>query len=294
MQYYKVFSSPLGKIVGEKSTVTANADVAGATAGKSFKFYLKNQGGTETSYQVWYTVAGVGTNPVAGLFKGIQVNIVSGSADTVVAAATRAALIATAGLTLNAVITGATNQIIITGRWPYDTTNIADVDTGYAFATTTAGSATVATAMNLDASAAAGMDWVARPYPSPSTTNQIYARQLQIAIFDSAFTDGTTFGAIAGLTNGISLTLRDINQTALATFFTAIKNNTSLLSLGRQASMMGAIGWLLNFDFVSFYGGEILIDGSLGQDLCLHTADNLTGLDGFYATLYGHYTATTN
>jgi len=293
MQLSKVFSQAMGKIVGEKSTVTANTDVAGATNGHSFKFYLKNESGTEQGYWVWYHVTGLAElNPVTGVFRGIEVTIASGATDAVIAAATRAALIATAGLILLALITGATNQIIITDRWPFDTTNIADVDTGYAFATTTAGSATVATNMNLDASGAAGLDFVIRPWRGPSTLTPIYLRQLQITISDSAFTDGTTFGAIAGLTNGIAIWVRDINQVPIQIFASAIKNNTSLISLGRYVQAMSALVWYINFDLVTDFGGEIPIDGALGQELCFHCADDLTGLTGFYCTAMGHYTST--
>lgn len=150
MQLTKIFSQPFGKIVGEKSTVTCNLDIAGSLNGTGYKFYLKNESGTETAYWVWYHVTGLAElNPVTGIFKGIEVTIASGSADTVVAAATRAALLATAGLSLLGLVTGATNQVITTCRWPFDTTNIADAapPTGFAFATTTAGSATVATNM---------------------------------------------------------------------------------------------------------------------------------------------------
>jgi hypothetical protein len=287
----KIMTSPFGKIVGEKSTITANADVGGATAGHSFKVYLKNEAGTEQGYWVWYTVAGVGNNPVTGTFVGIVVNIASGAADTAVAAATRAALIAKAGLTGLAVITGATNQIIITGRWPFDTTNIADVDTGYAFATTTAGSATVALNANLDASGAAGLDFVVRPYRSQTAAGAIYFREIILSVFDTAFTDGTTFAAIAGLANGVSLLVRDITQATIATIGGPLKNNTQLLAFADNAQQMGSIGWFLRFNLVIMFGGEIPIDGGLGQELCLHCADDLTGLTGFYATAYGHATS---
>lgn len=295
MQLTKIFSQPFGKIVGEKSTVTCNLDIAGSLNGTGYKFYLKNESGTETAYWVWYHVTGLAElNPVTGIFKGIEVTIASGSADTVVAAATRAALLATAGLSLLGLVTGATNQVITTCRWPFDTTNIADAapPTGFAFATTTAGSATVATNMNLDASGAGGLDWVVRPWRGSASLTPIYFRELHIAIFDSAFTDGTTFGAIAGLTNGISLTIRDITQTAFVTLFTAIKNNVALASLAKILSPFGTIGMIFSIDLVSAFGGEIPIDGAQGQDFCLHTADNLAGLDGFYCTAYGHYTST--
>ena len=295
MQLTKAFSSALGKIVGEKSTITCNLDIAGSLNGTGFKFYLPNESGTETSYWAWYHVTGFAElSPVTGVFTGIEITIASGAADTAVASATRAALIAKAGLIYLAVITGATNQVIITSRWPFNATNTADAvpGTGFAFTTTTAGSATVATNMGIDASAGTGMDWVIRPYRGPSTLTPIYLRQLVISIYDSAFTDGTTFGAVAGLTNGISLAVRDYTQTALVTFWTAIKNNAALLALGSFAAAQGTIGYFIRIDLTAMYGGEIPIDGATGQDLCLHTYDNLAGLDGFYATAYGHYTST--
>ena len=55
MQLYKVFSQIAGRIVGEVSTITTNADVGGASNGHSYKFYLKGESGIEQGFWVGKT-----------------------------------------------------------------------------------------------------------------------------------------------------------------------------------------------------------------------------------------------
>ncbi len=290
MTLSKVFTQQAGKIVGEKSTITANADVGGATNGKSFKFYLKGETGTEYNFWVWVHITGLAElNPVTGTFRGIEITVASGATDATIAAAVRAALKADAVCWGLGVVTGATNQIIITGRFPFDTTNIADVDTGWAFATTTAGSTTVAVNANVDGSATQA-NFVVRP-PRAGATSLIYLRKLFLSVGDSALTDATTYGAVAGLTNGIAIVIRDHDGNVLSTICSAIKSNGALLSIGR-AMQFGTLELAMEIDLVGLFGGELPIDGSNGQELAFQINDNVSGLDGHYVTAFGHYTAT--
>jgi hypothetical protein len=288
MQLYKVFSQQAGRIVGEKSTVTTAADVAGNTNGHSFKFYLKGETGTEQSFWLWLHVTGLAElNPVTGVFRGIEVTYASGSTDVVIGAAIRAAIKADGmayGLSL---VTGATNQVVITGRFPFDTTNIADVDTGWTIVTTTAGSATVTLNANVDGSATS-QAFVVRP-PRAGSTSLIYLRRVILSVGDSALTDATTYGAVAGLTNGIQILLRDHDAATLATICTTIKNNGSVITLGR-AMQFGTLELAIEIDLVGMFGGELPIDGSKGQELAFMINDNVTGLDGHYLSCFGHYT----
>jgi hypothetical protein len=162
------------------------------------------------------------------------------------------------------------------------------VDTGYAFATTTAGSATVAVNANVDGSATQA-NFVIRP-PRAGTTSLVYLRTLFLSVGDSALTDATTYGAVAGLTNGIAITLRDHDANVLATVCTAIKNNGALLGVGK-AMQFGTLELQMEIDLVKIFGGELAIDGSKGQDLAFQINDNLTGLDGHYLGCFGHYSA---
>jgi hypothetical protein len=293
MTLSKVFSQMTGQIVGTVSTIACGADTAGSLAGHSWKFWLANESGTLQGYWVWYTVTGyTSNNPVTGAFKGINVTIAGGSTAAQVFAATKAALLASGISPGLATVTGASPNVIISCRWPFVCTATADVDTGWVFTATNAGSATVATNMNLNASGAGGMDWVIRPWRGPISLTPIYLRQLVISIADSAFTDGTTFGAVVGLTNGISIYVCDAYANIFATIASAIKNNAALISLGKWANALGTKNWFVAIDLVAAYGGELPIDGSLGQDLRFHTADDLTGLDVFNCYVTGHYTST--
>jgi hypothetical protein len=290
MTISKAFSQIAGRIVGEKSTITTATDVAGATNGHSFKFYLKGETGVEQSFWVWIHITGMAElSPVTGIFRGIEVTVASGALDTVIAAAVRAALIADGMAYGLSVVTGATNQIIITGRFPFDTTNIADVDTGWTIVTTTAGSATVTQNANVDGSGTM-QPFVVRPYRA-GTNSLIYLRYLILTVGDSALTDATTYGAIAGLTNGIDCVIRDHDGNVMATVFSGIKNNGMLLSIGKSMQF-GTLELEMEIDLVKMFGGELPLDGSRGQDLCLRINDNCSGLDAHYLAAFGHYTAT--
>jgi hypothetical protein len=278
----KVFQQRCQLIIGELSTVTCEADVGGSLAGKSFKFYLKDHLGVEKKFWVYFKVDGVGANPVTAGWYPILVNISENDAANTVANALRAALKAYSGLTHLGVVAGTNPDVTIEGRWPGNTTNIADVDTGWAsIATTTAGSATLAE--NIGLAAAAGA-YVIRPIPNTA----IYLRKLWISLADSAVNDGTKFGALAALATGCAIRIRDHDYAAKLTLASALKTNSDMVNLGAPA-ILSTTMYTLELDFVASFGGELPVSGYTDEDFCFEVNDALTGLDALYAKVEGHY-----
>jgi hypothetical protein len=282
MKLTKILSQPIGQITGEKSTITTGADTTGSLAGKSFKFYLKNEAGTEQGFWVYFVVTGyTSANPVTGSFLGIPVTIAAGTTAANVGAALRAALKANSAITLLARITGATTSCVIEGRWPYDTTNIADVDTGWTIVTSTAGSTTVV----YDMTVAAAANFVYQP----KRTELAYLRRIILSVSDSAVTAGGSFGALAALTNGIYFAVVDVNLTSIVSITPVMKTNAQTIQSGRSM-ILGTTMYTVEYNLVEMFGGEVPIDGSLGQTLICVVGDATTGLDGMFATTFGHYT----
>ncbi len=234
----------------------------------------------ETKYQPYFVVSGVGANPAVAPFIGIPVAIVTNAAAAAVATALRAALYASAYLTHLAIVAGVNPDVTVLGRWPQNPTNIADVDTGWVLATTTAGSTVVD--YNIGAAAAAG-HYIHRPAP----TECVYLRRLVISLADTAVTAGGSFGALAALANGITVQVRDRDGAVLWYGPRAIKTNAQLVSLG-PAHILGTTMYVVNLELADLHGGEIPINGFDDQDFDVYTGDVLTGLDGMYATIYGH------
>jgi hypothetical protein len=290
MNISKVFSAYCGKITGELNTITCAADVAGSLAGHSFKFYLKDYLGVERAFQPYFIVSGVGVSPVVGIFRPIPVHITLNDAANTVAQALRAALKAYTGIFNDARVAGVDPDVTITCRWPYNTTNMADVDLGtFTFVTTTAGSTTVAYNIGL-AAAAGSYVW----QPPPLTWAKTYLRKAIISISDAAVTTPTNFGDIAALANGVALQVRDHDGVALTPFLpSAIKDNGSLINLGR-ATILGAVYYTVEIDFVEAFGGELPVDGNLCQDFNFSVNDNLTGLTTLYCAVFGHFSPTVN
>lgn len=278
----KVFQQRCGLIVGELSTITCGADVGGSLAGDSFKFYLIDHLAVERKFWVYFKVGGVGANPVTAGWNPILVNLSVNDAANTVANALRAALRAYSGLTHLAVVAGTNPDVTIRGRWPGNPTNIADVDTGWVIATTTAGSATVAD--NIGLAAAAGA-YVVRPIPNTA----IYLRKLWIALSDAAVTDGAVFGGLVGaLATGCAIRIRDHDYAAKLTLASALKSNSDMMNLGR-AMLYSTTLYTLELDFVESFGGELPVSGYTDEDFCFEVNDALTGLVALYAKVEGHY-----
>ncbi|MDD5303535.1 MAG: hypothetical protein PHS14_10555 [Elusimicrobia bacterium] len=278
----KVFQQRCGQIVGELSTITCEADVGGSLAGKSFKFHLFDHLGVERDFWVYFKVDGVGANPVTAGWYPIVVNISAGDAAAVVAQALRAALQAYAHSTHMSVVAGVDPDVTIEGRWPGNTTGIADVDTGWAsIVTTTAGSAAVAE--NIGLAAAAGA-YVVRPIPNTA----IYLRKLWIALSDTAANDQTLFGALAALATGCAIRIRDHDYAAKLTLASALKTNSDMMNIGR-AMLYSTTLYTLELDFVESFGGELPVSGYTDEDFCFEVNDVLTGLVALYAKVEGHY-----
>jgi hypothetical protein len=278
----KVFRQRCQKIIGELSTITCEADVGGSLAGKSFKFYLFDHLGIERKFWVWFRVSNVGANPVTAGWYPIVVDITAGDAAAVVAQALRAALKAYSGITHLSVVAGVDPDVTIEGRWPGNTTGIADVDTGWAsIVTTTAGSATLAENIGLEGAAAS---YVIRPIPNTA----IYLRKLWLSLSDTAANDPAAFGALAALATGCSFKIRDHDYVSKLNLSPALKTNGDMISLGRSV-LVGTAGYTVEIDFVESFGGELPVSGYTDEDFSFDVADALTGLVTLYAMVEGHY-----
>lgn len=124
----------------EVSTVTTVADVAGSLNSTYFTFSAMDTGGaTETDYYAWLNINSAGTDPEVPSATGIEVAAATDASADTIATALRAAITTIAGAKV--VVTGATDQCIITGRFMGNATGIADggAATGFTLVTTTAG-----------------------------------------------------------------------------------------------------------------------------------------------------------
>lgn len=126
--------------VKEVTTVTTVADVASSLNSTYFTFKARNTGGaTETGYYVWYNIGGAGVDPAVASHTAIPVAEAADATADEIALATRAAITSVAGGRV--VVTGATDEVIITSLFMGDATNAADgaAATGFTIATSTEG-----------------------------------------------------------------------------------------------------------------------------------------------------------
>lgn len=131
----------------EVSSVTTLADTTVTLQNKSFTVSSPS-----TTYHVWYNVAGGGTlAPVNPIQVAIEPNFTSDQ----VASATALAINSQQGLSFIATING--SDVLITNRTTGVAANIADVDTGFTFATVTEGTAGTAEVTDITCLAPAGL-----------------------------------------------------------------------------------------------------------------------------------------
>ena len=126
--------------VKEVSTITTGPDVAGSLNSTYFTFKAKDTGGaTETGYYVWYNINGAGVDPVVASHTAIPVAGATNVTANDLATATRSAITSVAGSKV--VVTGATDQVVITSRYMGNATAAADgaAPTGFTIATSTGG-----------------------------------------------------------------------------------------------------------------------------------------------------------
>lgn len=282
MNLNKVFKSQCGQIIGEHSTITCEADVAGSLAGKSLWFYLKDDTGVERNYCIWFRVSGVGADPSPALYNSIRVNILNNATANQVAQAVRAALLAYTRIVHTAIIGGVDPDVTIECRWPFDTSDIADVDTGWAsIVKDNDGSTVVATDL---ASAGGASAFVIRPTPRQI----INVRKLRLSVADTDVTDGSKFGALTALTVGCALRVRDHDWGARLTLAENLITNADVISIG-DPEILGTTMYIVEIDLVAAFGGPIVIDGYRDEDFCFEVNDDLTGIDGMYMTVEGNY-----
>ena len=124
----------------EVSTATTAPDIAGSLNSTYYTFSAMNTGGaTETDYYVWMNINSAGVDPAVPGATGIEVAGATNIGANDLATAMRAAITTIAGTKV--VVSGATDQVVITGRFMGNATGIADgaAPTGFTLATTTAG-----------------------------------------------------------------------------------------------------------------------------------------------------------
>lgn len=121
----------------EVLTVTTEADDTGSLNSTYFTFKAKDSGGaTETGYYVWLNINAAGVDPAVASHTGIEVAEATDATADAIATAMRAAITSVAGSKV--VVTGATDQVIVTNKFMGNATNAADgaAPTGFTLANT--------------------------------------------------------------------------------------------------------------------------------------------------------------
>lgn len=111
-------SSVANPELAEVQTITTVADVSGSLNSTFWTFNIagnNNTGGNNSGYYVWYNINSAGTDPAPAGLTGIAVAGATGVTANNIAAATRTAIAAAVPASGNTVlVTGATNNIILT------------------------------------------------------------------------------------------------------------------------------------------------------------------------------------
>lgn len=124
----------------EISQIICVDDVSGSLNSTYFKFSAMNTGGgSQTNYYVWYNINSAGVDPAVPSATGIQVTGATNATASTLGGATRTAVTSIAGSKVT--VTGATDTIIITGKYMGNATNAADgtAATGFTISTSTPG-----------------------------------------------------------------------------------------------------------------------------------------------------------
>jgi hypothetical protein len=275
----EILSSFVAKPTAEVSTVVCGADTAGSLAGDSWKFTVTDIDGNDVTYQPYYVVNGAGADPAVLPIIGIPVAIATGAANTVVATATKAAMEAVVNVRNRMSISLATATLTLTNKRKGVVSDTVDVSTGWTITGgVTQGAETETT--NMVAAAAANY------FYQPPETKQAKIHFLTLCLSDSAVTTGTSFGALAGLTNGFNINVCSWDGTVLKTIQGPIKTNSQLLGIG-LGSALGATYLQVMMDLTAFFGEEIRVNGALGEYIEMDVNDATTGLDGFYMQVSG-------
>jgi hypothetical protein len=278
MTLNEILNSFVAKPTAEVSTVVCGADTAGSLAGDSWKFTVTDINGVDVVYQPYYVVNGVGDDPAVLPIIGIPVAIATGATNVAVATATKAAMEAVVNVRNRMNIVLATATLTLTNKRKGVVADTVDVDTGWVITAVTQGAETET--VNMVAAAAANY------FYQPPEDKQAKIHFLTLSLSDSAVTTGTSFGALAGLTNGFNINVCSWDGTVLKTLQGPIKTNSQFLGMG-LGSALGATYLQVMIDLTAMFGDEIRVNGALGEYIEMDVNDALTGIDGFYMQVSG-------
>lgn len=210
----------------------------------------------------------------------IEVEISEDDAATTVATATQTALNAHVVQVRKLFpVTLSTATLTLRNKHKGVVADAADVDAGITPTTTVQGAAAETTNMGQNVAEANYLYL-------PAADKMAHIRSLSLSLADTAVTTGTSFGALAGLTNGFNINVCSYDGTVLKTLAGPIKTNSQFLALG-LGSALGSTYLQVVIDLVVLFGGEIVVNGALGEYLEVDVDDNLNGIDGFYMQVSG-------
>lgn len=214
------------------------------------------------------------------LIPSIAISIATGAANTAVATATKAAMEAVVNVRLRMSISLATATLTLTNKRKGVVADTADVSTGWTITGgVTQGAEAETTNMGQNVASA-------NYFYQPPEGKVAKLRFLTLSLSDTAVTTGTSFGALTGLTNGFNINVCSWDGTVVKTLVGSIKTNSQFLGIG-LGSALGATYLQIVIDLVAWCGGEIVVDGSLGEYFEMDVNDNLNGIDGFYMQVSG-------
>lgn len=186
----------------ETVSVTAVADVAGSLAGKYFRLY--GAGGTaaqinpsvaEQIIDVWFQVSGVGTQPVSGASRWVQVNIANNDTAITIAAAVAAAM--ATDVAYQTVGTDGAGAVIFVASTPANHTAATAGTSGFTVATLTNGSGALSGGTLY---AGGGLAPNGRVYAVPYNATSVMTIDPDTGVT-------TTFGSLAGTTKYVGMSL---------------------------------------------------------------------------------------
>ncbi len=122
----------------------------------------------------------------------------------------------------------------------------------------------------------------------PDVTEVIYLHEMVFQMYMASITDGTKFAAMASaLTNGLYTEIVNKDgSTQVLKLTPTIYNNSQLSQLGFSA---GTIGLNVVYNLQDAFGGEVPINGYVGEYVRIKTQDALTSVNNIYVHLRGHY-----
>jgi len=246
-------------------------DVTHATKGNCTNSADGNVGG------VFAIAVTAGSDPTTDT--SISVVIAEDATGAAVATATKAAIEAAIPMLMHVAIS--TADLTLTSRRLGVTTDIADVDTGWAaIAKTTDGLDTVTEDGGINTGEL-------RYKPDLDKTWRI--QKAVVIITDADCSDASKFGGLTALSTGCDFKVVDKDGTDRINFAAKIKTNDQLFTLGAGYVQQGTIDTLqVEIDFIEMLGRPLIIDGGVGDYIVFLIADDLSDLDTLYVRVQGY------